>query len=310
MSATLLAAACGQGADDEAGDASKAEKAFAERGKAVAEAWDDVDLDAEWTEDLVLLDQIATLPEGAELDEAQESGFNAGWYELDAELPDELPGDQAKIDGDALDVDVYDAQTAYDQALAVGGEPPADCPREPVPDETADGAGDDDDAVGHTAVCGVLTVVGAEPATTQRWTSRGMAELPAWDFAVEGVEGSVTVVAFEPVQATQLPQVDIGEYDDAPEGTKSAERLESIDDATVTFLLGVGACDTDPRPLAYEADDVVVVAGTAEYDGSEMCTDELVYEPVSVDLDAPLGDRMVVDGVFGRVLSMSGYLAG
>lgn len=297
LSAAVFAAACGQGTDEAADDdGNPADDEFAAHGQEVAESWSEAEAEEDWDdEDFALLDEPASFGDDVELDAAQESGFQGGWYELEADLPDELPSDTAELPQGSVEVDVFDAETAYD-TLAVGGEPPAECPSDP------------DEADSDEQVCGVLTISDADPTTTQRWTSQGMAELPAWEFTVEGVQAPLTMVAFEADDESELPRADVDDLE-IPEDAKPAENLETIDDSSLTYNLGIGSCDTDVQPLVHETEDVIVVAGTAVHDGSEACTEEMVYEPVTVELDAPVDQRTIVDAVSGKVLSKGDAVA-
>ncbi|TDC29833.1 hypothetical protein E1166_29610, partial [Micromonospora sp. KC213] len=79
-------------------------------------------------------------------------------------------------------------------------------------------------------------------------------------------------------------------------------QLRDVDGATITYLLGVGACDTGITPLVQEHDDVVVIGGGVVR-STGVCTEQLVLEPVTVTLAAPLGTRPVLDVLTGRVLT-------
>ena len=83
-----------------------------------------------------------------------------------------------------------------------------------------------------------------------------------------------------------------------------AQRLTGIDCNRLTFTIGIGACQTGPRGLVHETDDLVVIGGDPGTAKPGDCPALLVYEPVSVTLAAPLGARPVIDAVSGRLLSL------
>jgi hypothetical protein len=134
-------------------------------------------------------------------------------------------------------------------------------------------------------------------------TSRGQAGVPAWLFTIRELPGPVARVAVAPDAITPVPQPDTGELPEVP-GLVGAQDFTGVDGTRLSYRLGVGACDENIAPLAFEADDLVVVGGTAtRRDGP--CTDQLLIRPVQVDLDEPLGVRPVLDAVTGRVLTVS-----
>ncbi|GAA4892044.1 hypothetical protein LX16_2077 [Stackebrandtia albiflava] len=295
----LLTAACGRGESDAAPADDGGE--FDTRAQQVATAWQAVEPADYWGGDApVLLDRpVVATPDGEELTEAQSSAVANGWYVLDAALPDSSP--PGEIQG--ITVDTWSAEQAW-EALAIGGEPPADCPREPVPDETS-GTGDDG-TTSHTAVCGVLTVTDVRPGTTTRWTSLGSLEVPAWLYTVDGLSEPISQVAFDTAESPQPAPLDVPDFT-PPAGLTGAAGIESVDGAELTYLLAGGACDTDFQPLAYETRDAIVVAGTMKTDDTQMCTEQLTYTPVTVELTEPVGDRMVIDAASATVLRIGGY---
>lgn len=290
--------ACGQGSTEKPSDDGQLRKEFDERAQVVAEAWQAENDD--WQDDFTVLDAPVSGPDENDLDEAQSSAIFSGWYELGTDLPGSSPQDVVPLGDTDVEVDAWDAETAYDE-LAVGGEPPADCPRRPA-DGDDDSGHDDDTSTGAQAVCGVLTITAMEPGTVPAWTNYGLVEVPAWVYTAEGLTGPITQIAFDIGDQTQTPQVDVAEFD-RPEQIRAATGLEEVGETSLTILLGAGACDENFQPLIYEATDAIVVAGTAEHDGSQMCTDQMLLQPVEVELSAAIGDRMVIDAVTGSVLS-------
>jgi hypothetical protein len=297
---TLLPlAACGQGGD--AADPPVSDNEFTARAEQVAHTWSAVDPSKEWSRGM-LLDEVTKSPGEDKFDEGQATAFARGWYELDTTLPREAPDDKVVFADGEEQFDPVSAEEAF-AALDVGGAPPPDCPTEPVPDETS---GDDSDGTAsHTLVCGTLTVTGVEATTTPRWTSRGMAEFPAWEFTVDGVDEPITTLATVMDDKVELPPMAPPEFD-KPQGMRSAHDLVSITDSKLGFRVTGGACDVDFQPLIHHTDDVIVVAGTAASNGEDVCTDQAVLTPVSAALSEPVGDRMILDAVSGQVLRFGG----
>ena len=77
-----------------------------------------------------------------------------------------------------------------------------------------------------------------------------------------------------------------------------------MDGATLTWQLGVGECDTGITPLVREYEHVVVVGGGVVR-STEVCRASLKLAPVTATLDAPLGDRPVLDALTGQPLLLA-----
>ncbi|WP_431783712.1 hypothetical protein [Streptomyces chumphonensis] len=80
----------------------------------------------------------------------------------------------------------------------------------------------------------------------------------------------------------------------------AAKKAKGADTLTVT--VGYGACDADHGVHVAESDDLVVLGGWREEGTAETCTEQLLTEKVTVELDEPLGDRAVVDAATGETL--------
>lgn len=74
------------------------------------------------------------------------------------------------------------------------------------------------------------------------------------------------------------------------------------DKTTFEVAVGHGACDEDFGVHLHESEELVVVAGWAKPKDVDFCTDQLLIDEVEVELDAPLGDRTVVDAATGSEL--------
>ncbi|MBB0243898.1 hypothetical protein FNQ90_07210 [Streptomyces alkaliphilus] len=82
-------------------------------------------------------------------------------------------------------------------------------------------------------------------------------------------------------------------------------RLEGVvepdpSDTTVTTLVGHGDCDLEWGARVHETEDLIILGGWSVEDPDvEMCTEVLLIDEVEVELDAEVGDRVLVDAVTG-----------
>ncbi|MEV0647414.1 hypothetical protein AB0I28_19300 [Phytomonospora sp. NPDC050363] len=304
LTVTLLAAmtlaACGKGdGTGEAGDPASND-AFSPRAAQVAEVWRAVPPTGVWSTGFVPLTGLTVKPtagpDGQPLDEATQTALTAGFLILKTDLPNGSPaeGEIAFPDGTPLPVGLVDAQTAWKDLAPAD---PADCSATPQ-DPDPSGSGGPDDSTSHKVPCSTLRVTGAELGSIPLLTSRGTAEVPAWLFTVDGLSEPVARVAVSPDDVDEVPRVDVPEPGDMT-GLAAAQDLVSVDGGTVTYRLGVGACDTDIKPLFLETDSVIVVAGSVKTTG-DTCIDLLKYEPVTITLGEPLGNRPIVSAHTGQ----------
>ena len=298
--AAVTLAACGKGGQPaDAGDPAS-DEAFAPRAARVAEAWRTLPPTGVWSTGFVPLGGLTVKPatgaDGQPFDEATQTALTAGFLVLETSLPKDSAkdGEIAFPDGDPMKVGLVDAKTAWKDLAPAD---PADCdttPAEPDPS----GSGGPDDSTSHKVPCSTLRVTGTELGTVPLQTSRGTATVPAWLFTVEGLDDPIARVAVSPEDIDEVPEVDVPEAGDMT-GLVSAQDLVSVDGTSVTYRLGVGACDTEVEPLFLETDGVVVVAGSAKTSG-EVCIDLLKYEPVTITLSKPLGARPLVSAHTGQ----------
>ncbi|WP_405113306.1 hypothetical protein OG559_06115 [Micromonospora sp. NBC_01405] len=151
-----------------------------------------------------------------------------------------------------------------------------------------------------SAACVPLTVTAVRLGTAPVRTSRGEAQVPAWVFDVEELEAPVARLAVAPGSVTAVPR-GVAPTGPVPDGVVGGQDLQAVDGARLTWRIGVGACDVVFTPLVWERDDVVVVGGGVT-PATGICTDQLVLQPVTAPLKAPLGDRTVLDVSTGAPL--------
>ena len=293
VSLSMVGCARGQKAGAPAADS---EAAFAERAAQVAQSWRTATGDAGRT-GFVPLDELTVVAGDPGFTDETKMAFGSGWYKLTGTLPP-LTDQQGKItfpDRATMPVPLIGADEAY-KALDKG-DPPCNDGGSPQPDQTGPGG-----TVGHTVPgqCAALTVTGATLETATVRTSRGDATVPAWLFTVDGLPAKIARVAVAPAAITAAP-VPSSPTGDMGEGLVGAESLTAVDNNKIGYRLGVGTCDTAIRPLLYQSDDVVVVGGSVKR-SDKVCTMMLKLEPVEATLDAPLGNRILLDVSSGRPL--------
>ncbi|HWG98009.1 MAG TPA: hypothetical protein VNV66_01525 [Pilimelia sp.] len=312
LTATLLTAACadapGSAASSQAPDAAasaprEVAAAFERRAVEVAAAWRAAARPDAWRRGLVPLQSLTVAPAGELSDEARQA-IRAGWFRLDATLPSDLPSATGQVrfpDGATLRVPLTGAVDAY-RAIRPG-EPPDCAPTSPRSQPTGSaGADSPDAAVTDVPGCTVLTVTDVRLGTAPLRTSRGEATVPAWLFTVRGLPGPLARVAVAPDAVGTPPSPAPGEPPHV-RGLVYAQELTEVAGARVGYRLGIGACDGDPAPLVYEADDLVVVGGSVT-PSTGVCTEQLVLHPVAVTLTAPLGARPVLNAQTGQLLPL------
>lgn len=307
----LLLAACAPPPDTggAAPDRSEVREEFARRAEAVARAWRASGHADAWASGFVPLEPL-TVPPAGQVSDVVALVISAGWFRTDLDLPDRTPADGQVVfaAGGSLPVPLVSAAAAWEAVY--GGEP--DCPGRAAPTPGPDGGAGGppgerggagpDDPVSSPVSCTVLPVIGVELGTVTLRTSRGPADVPAWLFRVAGLDAPVARVAVAPQAVTGVPlldPVDVRHVD----GLAEAVNLVEADGDRLVYQLGIGACDVDPAPLVSEADDLVVVGGTARRaPGATMCAEMLVMEEVSATLAEPLGARPVLSTT-GQVLT-------
>ena len=282
---------------------------FAARAEGVAEQWRTSRAVELWRTGFVPLQPLTLPPTNATFNEATKQAFVAGWYRLDVGMPRERGGKTGTIryaDGATETVPVVSLAEAY-AALDQGDPPP--CPGFSVPPPADAPAVQDntgpDQPVGDGAgkPCTALTVTSVRLGTAKVLTSRGEADAPAWLFTVRELGGQVARVAVAPSAVATPPELNPAGLPPA-DGVVSAQDLTGVTGTRLAFRLGVGACDENIKPLVHETKDVVVVGGTVtRKDG--VCTEQMLFHPVTVTLDGPLDGRPVVDAMTAQVLTMS-----
>ncbi|MGK5738500.1 hypothetical protein [Micromonospora sp. URMC 103] len=277
---------------------------FHQRATEVAEAWRP---DPGWTSGYVPLEGPTVLTGDPGFTPDTEMAFRAGWYREQIDLPGARPADGViRFPDGTLTVPLVSAGEAYRQLDQ--GDPPVCEGRPQVPPLPKHGPtiepGPDGWATSAPRnACIPLTVTAVRLGTASVLTSRGEAQVPAWLFTVDELTSPVARLAVAADAVTAVPEP-AAPGRPAPDGFVGAQDIESVDGTRLTYRLGVGACDTDITPLVQEHDGAVVVGGWVTQ-ATDVCTEQLKLEPVTVTLTAPLGARPVLDVLTGTPLRVA-----
>ncbi|MEU5942619.1 hypothetical protein ABZ807_26395 [Micromonospora sp. NPDC047548] len=304
----ITAAGCAPAGSDPAGGPSATSpdhrrEAFDQRAAEVAGAWRP---GPDWRTGYVPLQDQTVLVGDPDFTADTETAFRAGWYRDQIEVPDTRPADGTiRFPDGTMTTPLISAAEAYRQ-LDQGDPPPCEG-RPKMPAATVEPGPDEPVSHPVATACVPLTVTAVTLGTAPVRTSRGLADVPAWLLTVEELAVPVARVAVAPQSVTPVPEP-TAPARPAPAdvvgaaGVVGAEHTERVDGTRLTYVLGVGACDTGITPLVQEHEDAIVVGGGVVR-ATGVCTDQLKLEPVTVTLSAPLGGRPVLDVLTGRVLT-------
>ncbi|MDF3148392.1 MULTISPECIES: hypothetical protein [unclassified Streptomyces] len=267
----LLAAGCGAGSGAAGSGESEPAPDTRPRALKVAKAWDGSPAAEIWREGYYPMADPVQLPEGAFHNEADKEAYISENFVLRGDLP-ETPKRDAKVtwqDGDSLTLPLMGAREAYEKLD--NNDSPA--PR--------------------------LTVTGAKLSETTLATSRGPATVPVWLFTLKGYDTPLKQVA---LNASKPPEAPIGPVDQVSDDLWELNKLVEVaaDGRSVTVLAHHGACDDGPAVDVLETDGSVVLSGYIVGTGDGPCTLQLLAKKVTVKLDRPLGDRILLDAFTGR----------
>jgi hypothetical protein len=292
----VLAGCASPGTEPPAGPASDA---FSARAQQVADAWRANAAAGAWKTGFVPLEDLTVLTGEPGFTEQTKEAFGNGWFKSSIMFATVVPpkGRIRFADGSTLPVPVIPGGNAFAQ-LRTGDPPPCGAFGSAVPFATGGpiSTNDPNGSTGHAAstACTPLTVTAARLGEVDLRTSRGEAKVPAWIFTVAELKADVARVAVAPDAITPVPSDAAIPPLPANSGLAGAYDLVKADGTTLTYNLGVGACDYDIQPVFAEFDDVVVVAGTLKASPGP-CIDLLKLQPVTVTLARPIGGRVVLD---------------
>jgi hypothetical protein len=296
--------ACARADDAGAPPSGQPSAAFTDRAATVAAAWRAGAGHDTWRTGFVPLQDLTVLAADPGFDDDTKQAFLNGWFRHRIDLPTRVPpaGTVRYPDG-SQQVPLVSAAQAY--ADLDRGDPPP-CPRGGQPAGASQPAPTGPDGVvAHDVAqpCVPLTVTRVELGTTTLRTSRGVATAPAWMLTVAELPEPIARVAVAPSAIKTAPDA-VLDPPVATDGLVGAQDFTGVDGTRLTYRLGVGACDENVTPLVHETDDAVVLGGSVTR-SAEMCTDQLLFTPVTVTLRAPLGTRAVLDALSGAGLVLT-----
>lgn len=275
--------------------------AFERQAAQVAQNWRATGLSEAWTKGFVPVQSLTVEPAAGFPDGTAKTAAMAGWYRLKAALPDKASTGTVRFpDGSTLSTPLVGAATAY-RSLAQG-EPscPAGTPSPTAAVGPSRSAGPDGTISSPAQPCAWLTVKAAKLGSVKLRTSRGVATVPAWLFEVAEMPHPMARVAVAPTAISPLPQVSEPARQDVP-GLVGTQGLTAVGERSIDYKLGVGACDTEIRPLVWESSDVIVIGGSVRPpSASQACIMLLKLEPVAVKLTSPVGSRIIIDVLTGQ----------
>lgn len=270
--------------------------AFADRAAQVADAWQSA---LKGAADKVVALQDLTITPGGDMPADVRYALDSGWYKAKSDLPQQVPDPvQAALpEGQTVTLHLVSAQQAF--AAMDKGDPPCTpgAPGAPTPTGTDPGAPAGGPAQ-HS--CTALTVAGVRLGAVDVRTNRGVVTLPAWLFTVDELPAPIARVAVDPAAFGSLPANEIGSWEGTP--VSGVNNLRAVDSKAIEFVIGIGACSSDPAGLVHESADAVVLGGWARKTDPGPCIGSLALVPVTVTLAQPLGARALLDAVSGQPL--------
>ncbi|MGY0065312.1 hypothetical protein ACWZEH_00310 [Streptomyces sp. QTS137] len=278
---TGAAAGCGSGKTGNGGAEVRSSESApqpGDRARQVADAWNGSKAAEAWHEGYHLLDAVARLPENGLRSTADRSAYETGNFDLRGELP-AAPRKAGRVvwkSGDSITMQLMGAEKAY-RTLDRNSSPG---PR--------------------------LTVTEAKLGEMTVLTSRGPATVPAWLFTLDGYDSPLKRAAVSPSKLPEPPIKPLGQEVPsdvlAPLGglTNVAQ-----DSRSVTVVATHGSCDDGPAVDALETSGSVVLSASVVGSTDGNCPGKMLSEKVTVKLDRPVGNRIVLGAFTGRPVPYS-----
>ncbi|MGW5390954.1 hypothetical protein [Streptomyces koyangensis] len=263
-------AGCGSPDADESGE----REARADRAQAVAEAWEGSAAAEAWRTGYHPVEAAVRPPRGGLRGAADERAYQERHFALRGQLPAKRPADGTVRwgEGDSLERPVQSPAESY-QALVAGGG--------------GEGA--------------PLTVTGVERGEMRLATTRGPATVPAWLFRLEGYDAPLSWAAVTP---SPLPRSPVARTGGAPQVDRIV--ATSRDGRAVTVIAWHGACDDGAVVEALESRGSVVLSGSVKGQKPGNCTKQAIEQRVTVKLERPVGERVLLDAHTGQPLPYAG----
>jgi hypothetical protein len=242
------------------------------RARQVADAWDGSKAAGVWSKGYYPMGEAVQLPENGLRNEADKRAYMTQNFVLRGELPATAKKDgQVKWEsGGSLTLPLMGARKAYE-------------------------------AVDHNNSAGPhLTVTGAKLGEMTLATSRGPATVPAWLFTLDGYDTPLKRVALSPSKLPESPIKPAGQV--STDELTPLDRLVEVagDGRSVTVRANHGSCDDGPVVDVLETGGSVVLSASVVGTKDGPCTADLTGKAVTVKLDQPVGDRVLLDSFTGR----------
>ncbi|MEV8413927.1 hypothetical protein AB0P45_09980 [Streptomyces niveus] len=269
LSAVGLGAVSGCGSQQEASSETKIQHQRIQR---VADAWDGSAAATAWLDGFHPMSDVTQLPRGGLRSKADQQAYLDHSFVLKGKLPSTTPKDGQVTwgDGSTATRPLTGAHESY-AALSDGAR--------------ADGAPR-------------LTVTGAQLGEMRVATNRGPAVVPAWLFSLQGYDAPLKQAAVIP---SKLPESPIGQARDVPGYPLNGLVEMTAAQRSVTVIALSGTCDGGPAVDVFETRGSVVLASSVKEPAkSGNCTKQGKLQQVTVKLDRPVGDRVLLDAHTGR----------
>ncbi|MGW5970513.1 hypothetical protein [Streptomyces sp. NPDC055186] len=275
LSAVGLAAASGCGSHKAASDGGT--DVLTDRARQVAAAWDGSAAAAAWRAGYYPMGEAVQLPRDGLRSQADKQAYENQNFILRGELPGAGPKDGQVTwpGGESLTRPLVSADQSY-RSLAstqLDGEP-------------------------H------LAVTGAKLGTMTMVTSRGPATVPAWLFTLDGYATPLKQAAAVP---SKRPPSPIKAARDIP-GYPLNRLIGLTDDGrSVTVIALHGVCDDGAEVDVLETPGSVVLSATVKgHEGGGTCAKQTKMQQVTVKLERPVGDRVLLDVRTGQPIPYKG----
>lgn len=264
----LAFSGCGSQPD---GDAGADADVVAHRARQVAAAWEGSTAADAWRAGYHPMGDAIQLPSGGLRSKADEQAYRDHNFVLHGKLPATWPrnGQVAWADGGSLTRPLAGAEASY-KSLSdgrIGGNP-------------------------H------LTVIGAKLGTMTLATNRGPATVPAWLFTLADYTSPLKRAA---AASSKLPSPPIGQARDVPVRPLNGLVGVAGDGRSVTVVALHGVCDDGPAVEVLETPHSVVLSSSVkQLKGGGKCAKQAKLQQVTVELDRPVDDRVLLDAKSGQ----------
>lgn len=274
VSAAGLAASSGCGSQKAAESGTDA---LADRARQVAAAWDGSPAAAEWRAGYHPMGEVGQLPRGGLHSQADKQAYEDQNFVLRGKLPDPGPKDGQVTwpGGNSLTRPLVGADESYKTLAST-----------------------------HNNEKPHLTVTGAKRGEMTLVTSRGPGTVPAWLFTLHGYASPLKQAAAIPSKHPRPPIRPARGIPGYP-----VNRLVQIaaDGRSVTVVALHGVCDGGSAVDALETrGSVVLSASIKDHKDSGNCTKQAKMQQVTVKLERPVGDRVLLDARTGQPVPYKG----